>query len=58
MPVVRMSRGVGLYVIRPKELCRECGDSLYKTKLTGRVWCRTCREYKDVAIWRMFHGEI
>jgi len=46
------------YILKPKELCRDCGESLYKTLLTRRIWCKKCREYKDIHIWRMMHGKV
>jgi len=31
-----------------KSECQKCGNRLYKTNLTGRIWCKHCREYQDV----------
>lgn len=29
------------------EKCNKCGGMLHKTNLQGRLFCRTCWEYRD-----------
>ena len=38
----------------PKRYCKECDEPIYQTKLTGRKWCKKCREYKDIELFQTY----
>ena len=50
-----LGKGSGFYMTNnPKRYCKECDEPIYQTKLTGRTWCKKCREYKDIELFQTY----